>query len=170
MPQPTPNAVVGLRSLPDKTFEHDMAVLDRYQSFSAEVARLALLGVTAIGALFVAAFGADKAPAALRSALAASQWAALLALSAFGAATLAALFHRYISTDSMAAHLRALRLRAAPRSGDARRAQDEEADRDGRLRASSRWLAVAAVCLAIGAVCFALTCGILIRDLVLHGV
>lgn len=42
---------LGHYALPDNTFEHDLALSDRYQSFSAELLRLALLGIAAIGFL-----------------------------------------------------------------------------------------------------------------------
>ncbi len=42
---------LGLMQLPNNTFEHDLAVSNKYQSFSTELLRLSLLGIAAIGFL-----------------------------------------------------------------------------------------------------------------------
>jgi hypothetical protein len=40
---------LGLIDTPDNTFSNDLHVSDRYQAFSAEMLRLALLGIAGIG-------------------------------------------------------------------------------------------------------------------------
>jgi len=42
---------LGGVSIPERTLEHDLEVSKRYQSFSGELLRLALLGIAAIGFL-----------------------------------------------------------------------------------------------------------------------
>ena len=50
-PDLTGKQSLGLVEIPDNTYEHDMAVSNKYQKFSAEVLRLSLLGIAAIGFL-----------------------------------------------------------------------------------------------------------------------
>ena len=42
---------LGLVPIPENTFEHDMAISNKYQAFASEVLRLSLLGIAAIGFL-----------------------------------------------------------------------------------------------------------------------
>jgi hypothetical protein len=40
---------LGLVELPDKTIDFDLILLQRYQEFSAELLRVSLIGISAIG-------------------------------------------------------------------------------------------------------------------------
>ncbi|HYX72783.1 MAG TPA: hypothetical protein VE732_08430 [Nitrososphaera sp.] len=135
---------LGHYELPDNTFEHDLSVLDRYQSFSAELLRLSLTGIAAVGFLITST--SLKAPLG-KPALEYSLYSSLIC---FGLSAAFALLHRYFSTDSISYHLNALRrdIRQAavvergkkkPIRSDAERAEEEKSGRR-RLFRLSEWL------------------------------
>ncbi|HYP49411.1 MAG TPA: hypothetical protein VEQ34_00615, partial [Pyrinomonadaceae bacterium] len=108
----------GLIKIPERTFEYDLAIGDRYQNFSAEMLRLALLGITAIGFLLLNFFlgTSDKAPEAFgiaKKTLANSDFRFYIfsSLYLFGFSAGFALLHRFFTSDSLAYHLKYLRLR-----------------------------------------------------------
>ena len=153
---------LGLTKLPDKTFEHDLAVSDRYQSFSAELLRLALLGIAAIGFLVTNILlrtaslsgnpGTPPRPLPPEFKLYLSTSLICLGLSAA-----CALLHRYFGSDSVAYHLASLRrdLRQAP--GDDAKAKEEREGRNWRFRWSGRLLFVSGFLLWIGAISLAIS-------------
>lgn len=160
---------LGVIELPNRTIDFDLTLLQRYQEFSAELLRLSLIGISAIGfaisMLFKDAVTAGpmaiiiKAPTANQSC-----WIQGLLIAALGAlATSAAssLMHRYLSTDAMACQLRALRLhgRYVDDLGEAKR---ETAERKWRLEWSRTALAVAAAALAVGAISLVIAMAIVI--------
>jgi hypothetical protein len=104
-----PQKPLGLVELPEHTLDLDMKLMERYQNFSAELLRIALLGITAIG--FVASRTLSLArteeripPLPQHPKLLLIGALILLAISAG-----AALVHRYFSADSMACHIKAMR-------------------------------------------------------------
>lgn len=44
-----PKSTLGLVPLPEKTIEYDLTLLQRFQEFSAELLRIALIGISVIG-------------------------------------------------------------------------------------------------------------------------
>jgi hypothetical protein len=101
---------LGLVPIPEHTIEHDFAMLTKFQEFSAELLRLALLGISAI-ALAVSKWlfsKSDEMTLAAAHLAVARPWL-ILALVAFSIAAFAALYHRYASADSMSWHLQAMR-------------------------------------------------------------
>src|SRR5882762_10065709 len=101
---------LGLVPMPEHTIEHDFAMLTKFQEFSSELLRLALLGITAIAfAVSKWLFSkSDEVPLATAHLAVARPWL-ILALVAFSIAAFAALYHRYASADSMSWHLQAMR-------------------------------------------------------------
>lgn len=107
------------RTLPEKylseipvsadVYKVDLELLDRYNAFAAEVLRLALLGVAGYGFLLtkIVADSVERARL-LERAGPVLIWVGLAALAVSAASALA---HRYFATDSMAHHVRKLRLR-----------------------------------------------------------
>jgi hypothetical protein len=88
-----------MTAIDERSYKPDLELLDRYQAFSAELLRVALL---AIG-LFGFSVKELHAPAGM------SGWWLGLALLAFGFLAVAAgcaLGHRYYSTDGMFHHIR----------------------------------------------------------------
>jgi hypothetical protein len=119
-------------------YEADVCLLDRYQNFSAELLRLALVGLGAIGFMMH-----EMADQFLRSS--GARAGAIVALVSLGLAAGGALGHRYVSTDGVYYHLRALRRSDNPASVEASRLSRNRAyDRSARL------LALSATCLLLG--------------------
>jgi hypothetical protein len=130
-------------------FTDDIAVLDRYQAFSAEMLRLSLGGVAGVAFLITLVAG-DKTqvPHVLSGG---TKTALAVALLAFGIGAASALGHRYWSTDSMASHIRLLRIRTETPQRDAEISGERRA-RKKAFRRSGRMIAVSAISIAAGAV------------------
>jgi hypothetical protein len=148
---------LGLVPLQTGTVEHDFTMLTKFQEYSAELLRLSLLGITAIGIgtqqLLFGKF--EEVSRALRAWPNGRPWvfASLVFLSI---STVAALWHRYSSADSLSWHLQSMR---RFQSGDP--AQVEKAEKEGiarhrRFRWSQRALVLAALGLGLGAITLAL--------------
>jgi len=140
----------------DLSLTRDFELLDRYQAFSAEILRLALLGITGLGFLFTAVTVKDSTITGLKPLLAAgfTNVALTAALVLLGLAAAAALGHRYWSADSMACHIHLLRLRAAGKGRDGEALLERKA-RDRDLRLSSISILCASALLALGAAALA---------------
>jgi len=145
----------------DRPREADFKLLEHYQAFSVEVARVSLLAIGGVGALYSLKLG--EGPAVLGETD--IKWSFILGLGSFGAAIAFALFHRYFATEFMACQVRLDRLRTDPREG---LTPDEvealiKTELGSRLRASRRatravwagplFLALGAACLAYGFGC-----------------
>jgi hypothetical protein len=157
---------LGGLAIEEDSYKVDLAVLDRYQAFSSELVRLALLGITGYGFLianiaiktekdgrytFVPPFPGNKV------------------LLIFGAVALAlsaatALGHRYFSTDALAHFVRRVRVSAsikdAPKTAEVLAAEKviehEELSLDQDVN-RCRWLLVtSSLSLVAGAACIAL--------------
>lgn len=149
-------------TLDPNDYSSDFALLDRFQQFSAELARLGLGGVAAIGVLVPLVL--DKTP--IKSALfePRTSIALLVSLTAFVAAAGAALFHRFLSTDGMFFHLSSLKRKMvhdAMSATDARdrlaaRLRDDEDRRERAFKLSERMIFASAGLLVVGAAAFAL--------------
>ncbi len=149
----------GGQSVEENCYKADLAILDRYQAFSSEIVRLALLGIAGYGFLLsnVVLKGISGSPAAFSDRffnhpklLAAGL--AFLALSAC-----AALAHRYFSTDCMSHFIRRLRLvqnRASPALADGATLEidilEEESSLKRDILRCQRLLMTATVSLGIG--------------------
>lgn len=88
----TVKSSLGLVSLPERTFEHDLEVGKMYQDFSAELLKLSLAGIGAIGFLITNKNVLIKG----------SRDFIFISLIAFGTSVGAALLHRYFGPDSLA--------------------------------------------------------------------
>lgn len=118
---------LGHYSLPERTIEHDFAVQERYQAFSAELLRISLLGLGVIGVgaskvLFPAGPTAFGLSDPVRLGVVAS-------LTGFAISAGAALVHRYASVDSLSWHIQSLRRDVREADGDAK-----QGDRERKLR------------------------------------
>lgn len=161
-----------MRTLPEKylsevpvskeTYEIDLAVLDRYQSFSAELLRLALLGLAGYGFLIVnVVLKAPGASGSLTSIAAYSiRYALAVGAVSLAASAMCALGHRYFSTDALTHHVRRLRLRKRaaelPDASSARKDLEEITRRESESLEGDlnrcRWLLVwSSVFLLVGA-------------------
>lgn len=129
----------------------DLALLDRYQRFSEEIARLSLAGIAGIG------FFVEKLD------LGASRNAVLpvwLALACFAVGIVGALWHRYWSSDGFAYHLSAARLHERD-DGGGRVAEDRKM-RNALYARSARGIGVAVVGFVLGSLALAVAFGLLL--------
>lgn len=147
---------LGLVPIPEGTFEHDVSLLEKYQEFSAELLRLALLGLTAIGLVVSqAVFAQPDESANTLSKLGLVKTWIVAALLLFALAVLGALWHRYVSSDSLSWHLQAMRRYARGRPKDIERADGKAKMRLNRFRQSQWALSVTAIALGLGAAALA---------------
>jgi hypothetical protein len=157
---------LGGTEVKEDRYKVDLAVLERYQAFSGEVLRLALLGIAGYGFLIAnVVFKTDKSGNyTFFSPFVENKILLLLGVIALAASTAAALSHRFYSTDCLTHFVRRLRLtqmlEAKPDSPDAEsmkvtiETEENSLDKDITM---CRWmLIVSSSCLAIGAVCVAL--------------
>jgi len=147
---------LGLIPVPDELVKRDFEVLDRYQAFSSELLRIALLAIPSLGFLLTYFFlhHDDKVYLnAFRDAHV--RFCSSAALVCFGISSAFALAHRYISTDSMTCHLICLRLAIRNAEGDAQTAKIERAARDRRFVQSAFVLGASAFAIFIGAILLA---------------
>lgn len=126
---------LGRVEVSDKTFPNDVVISDRYQTFSAELLRLSLLGITGIGFLVVNIFLKCESRQIVND----GSFIGFLSASLFflGLSAAGALFHRWASTDSIAEQLSLIRLEIRNAHGDAKRlevSKRSETDSSNALR------------------------------------
>jgi hypothetical protein len=132
-------------------FEQDVLINDRNQAFSAEILRLALLGVGGVGYVASRALSTGSSTeAALRMDVTA-KWLVLIAAVSFGLSAASALCLRYLASDSIAFQLRIVRLRIRGSANDGSEAEREEARRNRRLKVMRPMLVFSAGTLGLGA-------------------
>ena len=140
------------------SFKNDLEVLDRYQAFSAEILRIALLGLSALG---VAASSVILIPKrspgdlALAVPLTAKLCIVIAALG-FCLSAAAAALHRYFSANSMACQIRILRLELKGSAEATTRLDRERGQRQTMFTLSSICIAIAPGALAAGGIAFAI--------------
>src|SRR5215469_15226993 len=105
-----------------EAFEQDVLINDRQQAFSAELLRLALLGIGGVGYVASRVLPGSAAESAVRMGFAA-KWLVLLAAVGFGLSSASALGLRYFSSDIIASQLRIVRLRMRGGAADRRHAE-----------------------------------------------
>lgn len=165
---PTSNFIQSLR-VDEDIYKADLAILDRYQSFSAELLRIALLGISGYGFLATNLLCKEQIWSNKNQnqlALHATQWFFAFGLIALGATTAMALAHRYYSTDSVTHLVKRIRLmqRLENMADDDPQRQEIEGEIEQQkqcLRSdfcTSSWLfKYASIALFIGALCVAAT-------------
>lgn len=164
---------LGGWELKEDIYKVDFAILDRYQTFSAELLRLALLGIAGYGFLIssIVLKGKEQGDgfSFVESFTRGKGWLVASAV-ALGLCAMAALGHRYFSTDCVAHFVRRVRSikkhQIETDSGEKARLADvikeEERSLGGDLD-RCRWLLIlACLFLAIGIGCFAVVVGITI--------
>ena len=110
------------------SFDDDVGLLDRYQSFSGEVLRLALLSLGAIGFLLTTAQKNEKGDAVLSLEAKGVRPLFVVAIICLSLSICCSLVHRYYSTDSMAWHLDKRRREKPAHIEKATRARDRAFD------------------------------------------
>lgn len=151
-----------------EAYKADLEVVDRYQAFSTELLRLALLGIAGYGFLLSQIIFGNTESAEFLTRLQRGQWLLALGLAALGVSAGAALMHRFYSTDCITHHIRFLRLhrtaqRLAPasseREGREAQALSERRSLENDLELCKWSLLVSAVALCSGAVAVVATFG-----------
>jgi hypothetical protein len=132
-------------------FSQDVVVSEQHQTFSAELLRIALLGLGGIG--YIAA----KLPDVNHRVYTSTPTLRALILSsavAFGVSAGAALALRYLTSEVLSYQLRIVRLRLRGHRGDIESARREEVRRDRRLKLTRPLLLIASTSLGAGAALF----------------
>ncbi len=153
--------------LKSDVYEADFAIVDKYQSFSAEILRLSLLGIAGYG--FLIANIVLKAPDE-RAFLAEfskpeTVWALIIGTMALGLSAAAALAHRYYATDCITHFVRSLRAESHKPStskADSKRnpgeiIRDEQKSLEDDVALCRYFLIASSLFLAVGASCVALS-------------
>jgi hypothetical protein len=135
-------------------------LVDRYQSFTAELLRLSLLGIAVFGFLYEKIFkGID--PQKLSTNLGAAKNLAAAGVFMFGISAAGALIFRYFATEGARFYIEALRLK----SKDASRAQ-KSLNKRYRKILICRWSkGTAAVTLGLGGLLVAAAFYLLLTDI-----
>jgi hypothetical protein len=143
---------LGLIDIPERTIEYDMVLLERYTDFSAELVRLGLIGISAIGFAVSKALLPGEGRQTAIELMDKVRFETGLALIAFGCCVAAALAHRYFAADSMSWHLQAMRRYRRGEGRDVEVADAEFKSRYRRFKWSEYAIRVATIALGIGAV------------------
>jgi hypothetical protein len=135
-------------------FRNDLDLLDRYQAFSSEILRIALLGLSGLGALVFFLFGKDRQISVTLTSW--GKWVTIVSAIFFGLAAAAALIHRYCSADSMSCQLELLRLELANRESPSweKRVKAMREERNRMLARAQQSIFLAPVFLAVGGLSF----------------
>lgn len=143
-----------LPDIPVDGLKHDWELLDKYQAFSAELLRISLAGIGAVGFL-VTALAGEESLLKITGVPPTSRWAMAVTLLALGLSAGAALAHRFVSSDSMACHISLLRMELRDRPDeDIKR---ERALRNRRFKQSGRLLLLSSWLLGVGALALAVS-------------
>jgi len=147
---------LGEVSVNNDAFELDLKINEGYQSYSAELLRLALLVLSGLGVVWIKLYVVHDARGARTS-------TGLILVMAFVCAAVAAgaaLVHRYFAADSLGYHLTAMRRRARNRPAgrvsrpDYELAARQDKVRDKLFRRSAFALRCSIGCLLAGLVLF----------------
>jgi hypothetical protein len=153
---------LGSIETPKESLDQDWKLADGYIAYSAELLRLSLLALTGIATL---CFKLQTKPGCK---LAPIIWSFIVPITAFMISAASALVHRFLAIDSMAFHLKSLRLsiRKSPaytdskgkeKASDLERLEDEAHGRNLRFWIARRLLWMSAGALLVGLVCSALS-------------
>ncbi|MCL1036196.1 hypothetical protein L2725_03225 [Shewanella corallii] len=142
---------LGGNAINEDSYRIDIIVLEKYQSFSTELLRLALLGIAGYGFLVsnVALKVKDGGMHLFTDGFLGPVFLVLGAL-AFAISALSALAHRYYSSDCLTHFVRLLRLKES--ENDLLESIDsEEASLDKDLNRCKRYLIMSCLALVVGA-------------------
>jgi hypothetical protein len=97
--------------LPDDRYKSDMELHDRFQAFSSELLKLALAGIAVFG-LFLTLLGSNGTESSVLAAMRSNSFFILAcsSLVCFACSMALALVHRFLASDGMYHHLRAIKL------------------------------------------------------------
>lgn len=142
---------LGLISVPDRTIEHDLTLLERFQEFSAELLRVALIAISAIG-FVVSRIAFPEKDAKLLGISPAIKYLIVASLVLLAISAAAALIHRYYAVDCMSWHLQAMRRYVRNSETEVKKANTESDRRHKEFKVANRAIACSAFALGAGAV------------------
>lgn len=169
MAKPSQPVISGKKiEIPQDRYLADLELHDRFLALSGEVMRLGLGGITVTGLFLTVLAGKDTRPTLIVTLTSdAFWWIVALSLIFFAKAVVAALVHRFLASDGMYHHIRAIKLfilierpelnprfdaHAMLESIELRAARDESL-RNDKLAWSERSLWASGACLIGGASC-----------------
>ena len=104
-PLKEPKTAFGI--LKERQYKAELELVDRYQSFVAELLRLSLLGIAVFGFLYTNIFSKPSVPASELHTYA--KWLAATSVLMFGASAAFALVFRFFATEGVRFYIEALR-------------------------------------------------------------
>jgi hypothetical protein len=142
---------LGRIELSDAELKYDFELTDRYQNFSSEVLRLSLIGIGVYAFLLKEVGGFSSTLKASPS----GRWFSVASIFLFALATACSLVHRYYSSDSMAVHIRYLRLKKVLSHGTndenvALEASHEKSERNAMFQLCEVMIGCSAASLGLG--------------------
>jgi hypothetical protein len=146
---------LGHFTLPEGTIEHDLAIQERYQAFSAELLRISLLGLSVVGLATSKVLFPEQGGGRIELGYPV-MLLVMVALFGFGLSAAAALIHRYSSVDSVSWHIQSLRRDLRNDPGDSAVAEGERRMRHRQFNRSRNALRVSASGLGVAASALAL--------------
>ncbi|MBX7170133.1 MAG: hypothetical protein K1X72_04195 [Pyrinomonadaceae bacterium] len=144
---------LGLTPIDERTFSEDLQVGDRYQKFSEELLRLALLGFAGISFLITNVLLKSPPPESINKYF---KIFVAISLICLGISSAAAILHRYFSTDSLSCHLVLLRRGIRKNNKDKKEYRKEKNKRDWLFALSGISLFISGTFLWLGAIFLAL--------------
>ena len=116
---PFDNPLTAYWPLEEKRYKTEMELADRYQAFTAELLRLALLGIAAFGFLYKEAFLEFDTSQHPDVDILAAKTRAACGIALFGLTSASALLFRYCSSETVRLYLDGLRFSAAGADAEA---------------------------------------------------
>ncbi len=155
---------LGRIEIKENQVKSDFQIIDKYQSFSAEILRLALIGIGAYAYLLKdsnSIFRTDSITPAIKV-------LSIISIVSFALAVVSTLIHRYYSSDFMAYHIRYLRLKEYEENPLEEQtpeimckvkteAETEAEDRNDILQLCEVMIASSAIFLGLGTICLAIS-------------
>lgn len=138
-------------SIPEDRYRHDLALHDRFQSFGGELLRIASLGLAAYGFVLASENSNRTIAANVLSEFTTLKVIVALSPVCFGTSIAFSLVHRFLASDGMFHHLRAIKLIDLKNPELTEKIVQEEETRNDKFRRSEISLHRAAWSLGLGA-------------------
>jgi hypothetical protein len=155
-PLSDPNTAFG--ELKEAKYKAELQLVDRYQSFVAELLHLSLLGIAVFGFLYKEML-ADFGPSPLLTITGVAKILAASGVLAFAVAAVAALIFRFSATEGARYYIEALRFPT-----DMKRAKKSLDTRLEKVHVARRTKATAGIMLGLGGVLVALALTLLLSE------
>jgi len=142
-------------TIPEDRYRHDLALHDRFQDFGAELLRIASLGLAAFGFVLLTKTTEQTVATEVIGGSFVLKCLISLAPICFGLAVAFALRYRFLASDGMFHHFRAIKLIDLKDERHTDRIHKEEATRNAKFKQAERSLHISAALICGGAVLLA---------------